>query len=186
MHAGKHHESISRHALCNRRGAVWIGCNNIAPARKLRAVIPVHIQRTATGRCNFDRFQMDALKFRLIKIEGYTRGEIHPVVDRKPAKESARTDPQVVQSVLRHRIMDRGRSISAEIVSDHDRVSAWDDQQCVPAQHRFRHGFELILVGRQKANVETFQDAFNRGNVSGERAFTHIKKHRLGRFHGRR
>ncbi len=49
MDAGEHHESISGFALHNCSCTVWIFGNNITPARKLRPVLPVHIERAAIG-----------------------------------------------------------------------------------------------------------------------------------------
>jgi hypothetical protein len=96
MYAGKNHKSLAVAALHDRRSTIREFADNIAPAGKLRAILPINIQRTARWKRNLDCFLVNALELVGIKVKPDTRTQIYAVVNGIPTKETASTYSQVV------------------------------------------------------------------------------------------
>src|SRR5437899_3127325 len=76
MYAGKNHESLSIVAFYDRRHAVRIVAENLAPAEKLGAILPIDIERSAGGERDLNGFLVDTLELIGIEVKPDTRGEI--------------------------------------------------------------------------------------------------------------
>src|SRR6266853_5038769 len=100
----------------------------------LGTVLPVHIQRSATGKGDFDRLHMNPLVFIGVKVEPHACREIHPVVNGISPEESSSTNSQVTQAIVFHRASDHRCGVSSETPTDRNRVPAGDDHQLVSSQ----------------------------------------------------
>src|SRR5436305_12723399 len=127
MDAREDHESLTGWAFDDSRCAIWKFGDHRAPSRKLGTILPVHVQRSAGRQRDFDRLDVDTLKFVGIKIKRHPRGEIHSVVNRISPEKSSRTNSQVMHTIILHRASDRRCRPSGQILTDRDRVSAWND-----------------------------------------------------------
>src|ERR1700694_1790998 len=137
MDAGEDYESLARLAFDDRRRAIGKFGDNRAPPGKLGTVLPVHIQRSATGKGDFDRLHMNPLVFIGVKVERHACREIHSVVNGISSEESSGTNSQVMQAIIFHRTTDHRCSVSSETLTDGDRVPAGYDHQLVSSQPCF-------------------------------------------------
>src|SRR5207253_4654575 len=131
MDTGEDYESLAGLAFGDRRRAIGKFGDNRAPPRKLGTVLPVHIQRSATGKGNFDRLHMNPLVFIGVKVEPHPRSEIHSVISGISPKESSGTNSEIMQAIIFHRTSDHRRGARSETPTDRDRVPAGDDHQLV-------------------------------------------------------
>src|ERR1700674_5953921 len=146
MDAGEDYESLAGLAFGDRRRAIGKFGDNRAPPGKLGTVLPVHIQRSATGKGDFDRLHMNPLVFIGVKIEPHACSEIHSVVNGISTEESSGTNPEVVQAIIVARPPEHRGGFSSETPTDRDRVPAGDDHQLVSSQLLFAHCIELTRV----------------------------------------
>src|SRR5258708_5664377 len=131
MNAGEHDKSISGFALHNCCCTVWIFGNNITPARKLRPILPIHIERLASGKRNQDCLFVDSLVLIGKEVESEPRRKVHSVVSRISAEESSGTDSQIMHAILCDCVADGCGSRCAEVLANGDRIPARDDEQRV-------------------------------------------------------
>src|ERR1700686_4267222 len=67
--SGEDHKAAARLPLADRCRAIGKLCDHLAPTRKLRPVLPVHIQRTAAREGNFNWLLMNTLLLIRIEVE---------------------------------------------------------------------------------------------------------------------
>src|ERR1700720_4744051 len=129
MDAGEDYESLAGLAFDDRRRAIGKFGDNRTPPGKLGTVLPVHIQRSATGEGDFYRLDMNPLVFIGVKVERRARREIHSVVNGISPEESSGKNSQVVQAIIFDRTSDHRCGVHTETFTDRDRVPAGDDHQ---------------------------------------------------------
>jgi hypothetical protein len=178
MYARKNHKSLANVAFDDRGSAVRVFANDVAPSRKLGAILPINIQRVAGGERDFNGCLVDALKLVGIEVKPHAGGEIQTVVNRIAAEEAASTDSKVMQAVFRHGVPDIGCSGIRKVVANGNRVSTGDNEQLVGLQLGFGQGVELARVGSCVAELKRGQDSFDRGNVRGRSARPVVEKNR--------
>src|SRR5581483_5605489 len=184
MHARENHKSLARRSLHNCRSAIGKLRHHLAPSCELRPIFPIHVQRGAGRKGEFDYFLMNPLEFVSIELEWHPAGEIGSVVDGISSEECTGTDAQVVNPVLLHRAAQIGRRASAKSLPDLDGVSAGNDDQLVSRQLRLGHGIQLRRIGREMPDPQSVEHRLHRGDVC--RSPRPIKKkYRLGRGYGR-
>src|SRR5882672_9178889 len=80
MNPREHHPSVSGGSLHNGRSSVWVFGNNVTPARKLGAVLPVVVKRHRSGNLNPHRRLPNVPIFQGIELEAYAFREIGSVI----------------------------------------------------------------------------------------------------------
>src|SRR3984893_13070764 len=143
MDAGEDYESLAGLAFDDRRRAIGKFGDTRAPPGRLGTVLPVHIQRSATGKGDFDRLHMNPLVFIGIKVEPHACREIHSVVNGISPEESSGTNSEVMQAIIFHRTSDHRCGAASETPADRSRVPAGDDHLLVSSQLLFAHGIQL-------------------------------------------
>jgi hypothetical protein len=164
---------VSECSLHHCGSSVGIPADSRAPTGKLRAVLPILIERWCSGTGNRHGCLAYASGFSGIEMELHARGQIQAVIRRIPGKETARTDSEVVQAVL-YRLSNVRGSRSSQILADVDEISAWDDQQTAPPELHFAHPIQTCGIRGGIDEMVALQDRLDgrdiirRGALPGE------------------
>ena len=89
---------------------------------------------------------MDAFEFVSVEIEPDTIGQVQPIVDGVAAEKCSRANPEIVEPVIHHRIVNLRRSVVRKIVSYRDGIAARHDEQPVSCQLGFAHALNLTRI----------------------------------------
>jgi hypothetical protein len=161
MKADQDHPSNSRFALHDRRGAIRVLGDDAAPSGELRTVRPVLIHLAGAWSGNLDRLGASPKAFIRVRVEPDPIGEIQAVIDGFAAKESSRTNPQIVHPTADDRIVNVGSSSSGQVMANRDRVAARHNQKLEGPQRSFAHGIHLRRVHCRISQALCRKDRFD-------------------------
>jgi hypothetical protein len=81
MDAGKNYKSLSKTVLRDCRCPVRVLADNVAPPRKLGAILPIDVELAASRKGNLHCFYVDAFELVGKKVKPDARGQIQAVVN---------------------------------------------------------------------------------------------------------
>jgi hypothetical protein len=130
VNPGEDHPPASECSFDDCGGSVGILTDNRAPAGKLRAILPVLIERWCSSTSNRHRCLADTPTFGGVETEPHTCGQIQTVIAGIPSKETTRTDSEVIQTILYGVANVRGCARS-QAVADVNEISTRNNQQTI-------------------------------------------------------
>src|ERR1700704_6290315 len=98
MNAAEDHPSLTGRYFDDSGGPVGILAHNRTPAGKLRAILPVVLERWCADTGNRHSGFADTPILVRVKVEPHARRQIQTVVGAMSGKKSSCTDSQVVQT----------------------------------------------------------------------------------------
>ena len=157
MNARENDPSLSECPFHGGGGSVRVVVDNCAPARKLRSVLPILIERMSTGIRNRDRRLPDTPRFGSVEPKPRTCSQIQSVVGRVAGNESTRADSQIVQPIM-YRVMNIQCAGCRQAVTDGFEIPARNDEQTISPELWFAHRVQPWRVDRRIIEMVVSQD----------------------------
>jgi len=162
MNTAQDYPTLPDGPLDDCRGFVRILSNNLTPPRKLRAILPILIERRPFSRRDPYRRLPDTTLFGRVETELHTRTQIETIVGggKTTCQKTARTDSKVIHTTL-HSVANACGRADRQILAHLNEIAARHNEQLVPGNLRFCHPIQLKRVHGRVVEVAAFKDCFD-------------------------